>query len=280
MKTVKEVSEITGISIRALRYYDETGLLKPTALTEANYRLYDDQALERLQQILFFRELEIPLADVKALMDDPNYDKEQALLTQRSLLEHKRNRLNGIIELITDVAKGANTMSFAAFNDEEVKKVLDHSLKAQGKDSVEALIKKYGSLGNFRTSVGMEMKEQNAHYIKIYGGKEKAVEAILQSPLSAEEIKEIKEENDKTFWQFAKAKETEDEAVKMEAVRKYADTCKRLFRLDNARYLLLKVAEDYLHTQKCPELIEATNRKYGAGITEYIGQAIQQFYGM
>lgn len=58
MKTVKEVSEITGISIRTLRYYDEIGLLKPTELTEAGYRLYDNKALEKLQEIMFFRELE------------------------------------------------------------------------------------------------------------------------------------------------------------------------------------------------------------------------------
>ena len=60
MKTVKDVSKITGVSIRTLRYYDEIGLLKPTGLTEAGYRLYDDRALEKLQQIMFFRELGIP----------------------------------------------------------------------------------------------------------------------------------------------------------------------------------------------------------------------------
>lgn len=65
MKTVKDVSEITGISIRTLRYYDEIGLLKPTELTEAGYRLYDNKALEKLQEIMFFRELEIPLIDSK-----------------------------------------------------------------------------------------------------------------------------------------------------------------------------------------------------------------------
>ena len=105
MKTVKNVSEITGISIRTLRYYDEIGLLKPTELTEAGYRLYDNKALEKLQEIMFFRELEIPLMDIKRIMDNPNYDKEQVLLAQKSLLEQKRNRLNGIIELITDVIK-------------------------------------------------------------------------------------------------------------------------------------------------------------------------------
>ena len=94
MKTVKEVSMITGISIRTLRYYDEIGLLKPTELTETGYRLYDNKALEKLQAILFFRELEIPLIDIKKIMDAPNYDKEQILITQKALLEQKRNRSN------------------------------------------------------------------------------------------------------------------------------------------------------------------------------------------
>ena len=106
MKTVKEVSRISGVSIRTLRYYDEIGLLKPTELTEAGYRLYDSKALEKLQEILFFRELEIPLMDIKKIMDTPDYDKEQILKTQKLLLEQKRNRLNGIIELITDVMRG------------------------------------------------------------------------------------------------------------------------------------------------------------------------------
>ena len=98
---------ITGVSIRTLRYYDEIGLLKPTELTATGYRLYDNKALEKLQEILFFRELEIPLNDIKKIMDTPNYDKEQILKTQKLLLEQKRNRLNGIIELITDVMKAS-----------------------------------------------------------------------------------------------------------------------------------------------------------------------------
>ena len=125
MKTVKDVSEISRVSIRTLRYYDEIGLLKPTELSDAGYRLYDNKALERLQEIMFFKELEIPLEDIKKIMDSPNYDKEQALLTQKNLLEQKRNRLNGIIELISDVMKGVNTMSFKAFSNEEIQEILD-----------------------------------------------------------------------------------------------------------------------------------------------------------
>ena len=77
MKTVKDVSEITGVSIRTLRYYDEIGLLKPAKLTESGYRLYDSEALEKLQEIMFFRELEIPLADIKRIIEHPDYDREQ-----------------------------------------------------------------------------------------------------------------------------------------------------------------------------------------------------------
>ena len=120
MKTVKDVSKITGVSIRTLRYYDEIGLLNPTELTEAGYRLYDNKALEKLQEIMFFKELEIPLMNIKKIMEDPNYDREQVLSDQKSLLEQKRNRLNGIIELITDVMKGVNTVKNKFFTDKFV----------------------------------------------------------------------------------------------------------------------------------------------------------------
>lgn len=78
MKTVKDVSKITGVSIRTLRYYDEIGLLNPTELTEAGYRLYDNKALEKLQEIMFFRELDIPLIDIKKIMENSNYDEDYA----------------------------------------------------------------------------------------------------------------------------------------------------------------------------------------------------------
>lgn len=150
MKTVKDVSDITGISIRTLRYYDEIGLLKPTKLTESGYRLYDNKALEQLQEIMFFRELEIPLMDIKKIMENPNYDKEQVLLAQKSFLERKRNRLNGIIELITDVMKGVNTMSFEAFNNDDIQKMLDHTLETMSKVALDEQVAKYGSKEKYR----------------------------------------------------------------------------------------------------------------------------------
>lgn len=130
MKTVKSVSEIMGISIRALRYYDEIGLLKPTQLTEGGYRLYDDKALEKLQIIMAFRELGVPLADVKKVMDS-SYNKKQTLSVLKSLLEHEQNRLDKMIELITDSikGKGINNTSFGIFDKPYVQQMVDVSLK-------------------------------------------------------------------------------------------------------------------------------------------------------
>lgn len=79
MRTVKEISDLTGISVRTLHYYDEIGLLTPTDKSDAGYRLYDDKALETLQQILFFREFDIALKEIKSVMCNPTLDRNNIL---------------------------------------------------------------------------------------------------------------------------------------------------------------------------------------------------------
>lgn len=91
MLSVKEISEITGVSIRTLHYYDSIDLLKPTKVTESRYRLYDEIALNRLQNILMYRELKFPLKDIKKILDNPNFDSDKALMEQIKLLELQKN---------------------------------------------------------------------------------------------------------------------------------------------------------------------------------------------
>ena len=279
MKTVKDVSEITGVSIRTLRYYDEIGLLKPTELTEAGYRLYDNKALEKLQEIMFFRELEIPLTDIKKIMDNPNYDKEQALLTQKSLLEQKRNRLNGIIELITDVMKGVNTMSFGAFSNEEVQKIVSHTLECMSKESLDEQVQKYGSMEKYKEFLasGFTNEQAMADLLKWYGSKEKAMEAILRSTGDTEEIKQEQDENAKIYKQFMAAKEANDMDMAHSAVEMLAENYKTMFALDNARNILLDLAKEYLQSEK---LAEATDSQFGKGCSEYVAYAIRHYYGV
>ena len=278
MKTVKDVSEITGVSIRTLRYYDEIGLLKPTELTKAGYRLYDNKALEKLQEIMFFRELEIPLIDIKKIMDNPNYDKEQALLTQKSLLEQKRNRLNGIIELITDVMKGVNTMSFEAFSNEEVQKMVNHTLECMSKESLDEQVQKYGSMEKYKEHLvsGFANEQAMADLLKWYGSKEKAMEAVMQSTGSGEEIKQEQDENARIYKQFMAAKEAGNMDMAHSAVEMLAENYKMMYALDNARNILLDLAKEYLQGEK---LAEATDSRFGKDCAEYVAHAIQHYYG-
>ena len=279
MKTVKEISKITGISIRTLRYYDEIGLLKPSRVTEAGYRLYDDQELEKLQEILFYKELEIPLSDIKKIMENPEYDKQKALAVQKSLLERKRNRLNGIIELIDDVMKGVNTMSFGAFTEADVKKIIDHSLELQSQDSLNAIIEQFGSLENYCASMEENLKDESrvTELIKIYGSKDKAVEASLEATGNMDELQQVQSDIDNIYKQFALVMEKQDVDVETECVKKLAESYKKLLRVDNARYVLLKTADDYLGNGV---LTEATDKQYGQGVTKYIGEAIKRYYGV
>ena len=279
MKTVKEVSKITGISIRTLRYYDEIGLLKPARVTESGYRLYDKEELEKLQEILFYKELEIPLSDIKKIMANPEYDRQKALAVQKTLLERKRNRLNGIIELIDDVMKGVNTMSFGAFTEEDVKKIIDHSLELQSQESLNAIIEQFGSLENYRASMEENLKDESraAELIKIYGSKDKVVDASLAATGNMDELQQVQNDIDNIYKQFALAMEKQDVDMGAECVKKLAESYKKFLHVDNARYVLLKTAEDYLGNGV---LTEATDKQYGQGITKYIGEAIKHYYGV
>ncbi|MBC8570336.1 MerR family transcriptional regulator [Oscillospiraceae bacterium NSJ-54] len=115
-KTVRQLAELSGISVRTLHYYDEIGLLCPSELTEAGYRLYDDAALLRLRQILFFRELGFPLKEIGEFLDSPSFDERGALENQRDLLLLKRQRLDGIIGLVERLLKGEQMTDMKAFD--------------------------------------------------------------------------------------------------------------------------------------------------------------------
>ena len=121
MKTVKEVSRITGVSVRTLHHYDAIGLLKPARVTEAGYRLYDDAALGRLQTILLLRELEFPLREIKALMDAPDFDPIAALDDQIRLLELRREHLDRLIDHARMIQKtGVMNMDFKAYDTQKL----------------------------------------------------------------------------------------------------------------------------------------------------------------
>jgi DNA-binding transcriptional MerR regulator len=123
LMSVNEVAKETGITIRTLHYYDKIGLLSPSTLSEANYRYYSKEDLDKLQQILFYKEVGFELKDIKSMMDAPAYTKEQALKRHKNLLLLKRKRLDKLIVLVEQTLKGEDIMSFQAFSEDEIRKL-------------------------------------------------------------------------------------------------------------------------------------------------------------
>ena len=114
--SVSEMAKLTGVSVRTLHYYDQIGLLRPETAADSGYRWYGEADVERMQQILFFRELDFPLKDIRTILSDPHYDKREALLRQRHLLQLKRERLDRLLDLLEANLKGEQTMEFKEFD--------------------------------------------------------------------------------------------------------------------------------------------------------------------
>ena len=179
MKTVHEVSQISGVSVRTLHHYDAIGLLRPTAVTEAGYRLYDDTALARLQSILLFRELAFPLKEIKQIMDDPQFDQATALEQQIRLLELQQERLSRLIDLARETMKtGVTHMDFTAFDNSkleqyaaEVKERWGNTAAyqesaqrpaAEQKDAAAGLMAQFARMGRLRTGDPAGQEAQDA----------------------------------------------------------------------------------------------------------------------
>lgn len=134
MRTVNEVSKLAGVSIRTLQYYDKIGLLKPTEYTESGYRLYDDTALEKLQQILLFRELEFPLKEIKEIITSPDFDKKKALEQQITLLTMKKEHLENLINFARGIQWiGVKTMDFTVFDTKKIDEYAKQAKEQWGK---------------------------------------------------------------------------------------------------------------------------------------------------
>ncbi len=119
-RSISETAKLSGVSVRTLHYYDKIGLLSPSCVTGAGYRFYEDAELQRLQQIMFYRELDFSLKEIGQLLSCPNYDENGAFSKQLELLRLKRNRLDGLIALLDARLKGVKTMSFTAFDETEL----------------------------------------------------------------------------------------------------------------------------------------------------------------
>lgn len=141
---IREFARLTGVSVRTLHFYDEIGLLKPSSVDEQNgYRFYDEQTLMRMQEILFYRELNFSLKEIRMILSSPDYDKQNALKEQKHLLTLKKERLERIISALDSAMKGEIVNMNVFDNSEFEEKRNEYAKEAREKWGDTAAYKEY-----------------------------------------------------------------------------------------------------------------------------------------
>ena len=280
MRTVKEISDLTGISVRMIHYYDEIGLLKPTNKSDAGYRLYDDKALETLQQILFFREFDIPLKEIKVVIENPALEKNQILQMQRKMLVKKKERMERLIASIDRILKGDNTMDFKVFSKTELEDVYNSMARNMSEKQKAIFIEHYGSMEEwkktFLKNASNEAVQKNFEKIvEWYGSKEKALEAS-KAPGNTELVPLFQKRLQDVIKKLAEKKGQDVNSFEVkELVGKYDSVAKQMYQLPDVTSMMLEIAVAYRTNR---EIQTVQDSVYGEGTTKFIGQAMEAFY--
>lgn len=279
MRTVKEISDITGISVRTLHYYDEIGLLKPTDKSDAGYRLYDDKALEQLQQILFFREFDIPLKEIKVVMENPALDRNHILKMQREMLLTKIKRMERLVAGIDDILKGDNQMDFAIFNKTEMNEMFQAMTEHMPEEIREKAIEEFGGLEQWqehyiKTVSGDDMQKRYQKMLEWFGGKEEYL-ATVKNPVSKEVAAGCQKRLDAILEKLAGRRGCSVDSLEVkEIIGEYGFVMKQLCQLKDEKGMMLSLAKTY----RREEVKTAADEKYGDGFSKFFMQAIEAFY--
>ena len=279
MRTVKEISDLTGISVRTLHYYDEIGLLKPTEKSDAGYRLYDDKALETLQQILFFREFDISLKEIKAVLDNPALERNQILQVQRKMLVTKKERMERLIASIDDILKGENKMDFTIFTKTEVEEMFQTMLEHMPENMRNIAIKEFGSIEQWKKHYmevvsSEEMQKGYAKVVEWYGGKDKFL-SVARTPVSKEVAESYNKRIEAILQKLIAKQNCDIDSFEVkELVGEYGFVMKQLAQIKEEKGFMMAQAQYYRNEQIKPMIDE----KYGEGASDFFSQAIENYY--
>ena len=279
MRTVKEISDLTGISVRTLHYYDEIGLLKPTEKSDAGYRLYDDKALETLQQILFLREFDISLKEIKAVLDNPALERNQILQVQRKMLVTKKERMERLIASIDDILKGENKMDFTIFTKTEVEEMFQTMLEHMPENMRNIAIKEFGSIEQWKKHYmevvsSEEMQKGYAKVVEWYGGKDKFL-SVARTPVSKEVAESYNKRIEAILQKLIAKQNCDIDSFEVkELVGEYGFVMKQLAQIKEEKGFMMAQTQYYRNEQIKPMIDE----KYGEGASDFFAQAIENYY--
>ena len=283
MKSISQVAKLTGVSIRTLQYYDEIGLLKPSKLTAAGYRMYDDNTLQILQQILFFKELGFPIKEIKEIFEKPDFDRIAAFKKQKELFLLKRDRLDLLIQLLERLEKGEQCMSFKEFDLSDYINALEDFKSNQ----TETVIQHWGSIENFDMFI-QKIRDDEEHVAKLaiqqFGSIEKYTEEMKHnlehfSEIMDEWYSQVPEEMLKED-KFLKLASHKGEDVASEPIQSIVEEIIASIQTTTSK-LLVGSAENYcrmmIDTYSNDYLSKVFDTKHGAGSSEYIVKAFRYY---
>lgn len=279
MRTVKELSDLTGISVRTLHYYDEIGLLIPTRKSEAGYRLYDDKALETLQQILFFREFDIPLKKIKSVLENPALDRTRILQMQRKMLVAKKERMERLIAGIDDILKGENKMDFTIFNETELEEMFQAMIEHMPEEIRQIAINEFGSVDQWKqhyleATSSEKMQKNYAKVVEWYGGKEEYL-SVVKNPVSKEVAESYNKRIEAILQKLIAKRDCPVDSFEVkEIVGEYGFVMKQFSQIKDEKELMLANARFYRNEPYKSNL----DQKYGEGAAEFFARAIEAFY--
>ena len=283
MRTISQVAELTGISTRTLQYYDEIGLLKPSELTGSGYRLFDDEALQKLQQILFFKELGFKLKEIKEILQKPDFDRIKAFKRQKELLLLKRNRTDRLIQLLSHLEKGEQCMSFKEFD------LYDYitALEEFKNSSTDDVVKHWGSIENFDMFI-QKIRDNESEVAKLaikqFGSIENYTESMKHN------LEHFSELMDNWHSQVPEEMRTDDKFFKL-ASHKGEDVAsdnvqnlvKEIIAYAHGNTLFETIGDDDKYCNMIIELYSndylktVNDTEYGTGGCDYVAEAFQYY---
>ncbi len=283
MRTVSQVTKLTGVSARTLQYYDEIGLLKPSELTQAGYRLYDDNALTQLQHILFYKELGFKLKEINEFINQPGFNQIAAFKKQKELFLLKRNRTDRLIQLLSRLEKGEQVMSFKEFDLTEY----INALEAFKRNSTDEVIKNWGSIENFDMFI-QKIRDDESQVaeiaIKQFGSVKKYTEAMkynlehfseIREKQMSGETKEIAKQSDELYARLTDDRSKDATSDEIQSIVQEMNlffcklASKKNMGIEYWKSLIQAYSTDYVKAM--------TDSKYGKGAADYIVSAFQYF---
>lgn len=283
MKSISQVARLTCISIRTLQYYDEIGLLKPSELTASGYRLYNDEALQTLQQILFFKELGFSLKEIKEILENPDFDRIAAFKKQKELFLLKRNRINRLIKLLERLEQGEACMSFKEFDLSDYIRALEDFKVSQ----TDTVIKYWGSIENFDMFIE-KIRDDEDQVAKLaiqqFGSIENYTEKMkynlehfseLMKTQLPEEAKKIARRSDMLYGQLTADLSEDVSSPKIQSIVHSIDL---LIRENGGS---VSLGKPYIHVlidaYSSDYIKNVTDKKYKKGASDYIVKAFRYY---